>query len=170
MPFAPSRFDTVQFSALSSVPGSTGWMTCLDLDRIAGAAVGQWRVDQPKAHSISDGSALVAQAAVREKEIATLLCAWRLQVRTHSKPVDFERVSCVFDVVMALLQSFGPARLNMEGLSAAEVSGELLVASLRASYRWREEVIGWHQASVVARRALELDGYPDIELCMAGLE
>lgn len=170
MPFAPSRFDTVQFSALSSVPVSPRWMTCVDLDRIAGAAVGQWRVDQAKAQSFSDGPALVAQAAVREKEISTLLWAWRLQVRARAKPVDFERVSCIFDVVMALLQGFGPARLNMEGLSAAEVSGELLVASLRASYRWREEVVGWQQASVVARHALELDGYPNVDLCMAGLE
>jgi hypothetical protein len=56
----------------------------------------------------------------------------------------------------------------MTGFEPAKTNGEQLVAALRASYRWRNEVPGWEDALATARLALTMARI-DVESCLEGL-
>jgi hypothetical protein len=170
MLLAQKQSDTVGIPVLKGSANHAALIEWCDLDRFAAAGPSGWFASPATTQSSSSGDAWSVQEALKTKAAFTLTTGWKRLVLDRSAPVDFPRVSAIFDSVICLIQVSGPSHVNMDGLNAAEVNGELLVSALRASFRWRHEVVGWSEAVAVARDALALAKHGEIDLCMSGLE
>lgn len=170
MLLAQRRSDTVGIPVLKGRANQAALIAWCDLDRFAAASPSGWFASPATAQSSSSGAAWAVQEALKTKAAFTLTAGWKRLVLDRSAPVDFTHVSAIFDSVICLIQVSGPRHVNMAGLNAAEVNGELLVSALRASFRWRHEVTGWSEAVAVAREALAAAKHGEIDLCLSGLE
>lgn len=170
MLLAQQQSDTVGIPVFHGGSNGFGLVEWCDLDRFAAVVPVGWFVSPPTTPSFSSGAAWAVQEALKTKTVFALTASWKRLVLDRKAPVDFPHVSTIFDSVLRLIQTSGPGQMNMANLDAAEVNGELLVSALRASFRWRAEVIGWGDAVSVARKALEMANHKDIDLCLAGLE
>lgn len=81
--------------------------------------------------------------------------AWRKHVCDTDASPDVDSLTETAEAVMTLVAEHGPARLNLQGFTAAAVQGEHLATLLRASFSWRDQVPGWHGALRVAEIALK---------------
>lgn len=73
-------------------------------------------------------------------------------------PADVDSLTSTVKAVLDLVAKEGVSALNLSGLMAHGVHCEHLASVLRATFAWKEEVPGWHEALGVARAACALAG------------
>lgn len=170
MHLAQPPSDAIGVQTIQSRFGGASLVEWRDLDRIAAQSLPGWIISTATTQSLSDAAGWKVQEAIKAKAFVALASAWKRHVLNPSAPVDFGHVAETFDSILALIEHSGPRSLDMTGLDPASVNGELLVSALRASFRWRDQVIGWSDAVTIARMALEITKEANVELCLAGLE
>lgn len=170
MLLARQQSDTVGIAVIRGKASNAELVEWCDLDRFAMGGPSGWFASSSTIQSFSSGSAWTVQEVLKTKTAVVLTTGWKRYVFDPRAPVDFPRISAIFDSVLRLIQTSGPSNLNMENMHPGEVNGELLVSALRASFRWREEIPGWKAAVQVAREALKIANHENIDLCLAGLE
>jgi hypothetical protein len=95
--------------------------------------------------------------------------AWQRHVLNPAAPADVDAISETVAAVFDALAAYGPTGVSLLNLAAADVQGEHLAATLRASYRLRDKVPGWKDALIVADEALRRNGM-DPDDALVGLK
>jgi hypothetical protein len=83
---------------------------------------------------------------------------WLKAVGNPQEPVDVDSISKTVEATFQALEKSGPTGIDLQGLVPDGVQGEHLVAVLRVTFRWRQQVPGWQQALAVAEAALTKQG------------
>lgn len=160
--------NAINAQTIVSQTGAMAYIVAYDADRIADVEVRGWTFVMPKSSSSCDAASKSLQEAQQEKLVTGLKGRWRKNIQTLNLATDFDTVFETFEGVFKLIEAAGPRALDMTGFEPAKTNGEQLVAALRASYRWRNEVPGWEDALATARLALTMARI-DVESCLEGL-
>lgn len=157
------------FNPFSAFANQGEYSLLADFDRIVDAAVGKWRVTLPHTASSADAANSRLVAAIETKNNFHVLNAWTKHVFRPSAPSDVAAIGETVDWVMEVIESVGPNHLNLTTTKSASVHPEHLVAVLRSSFMWREDVPGWKHALSEASIALIASGF-EAEDVLVGLE
>ena len=152
---APNKSNFMTALTALSVAGFGNYYVAYDADRLAENNIRGWAIPNPKPLSASDAASGELFEAQKEKLIATLKFRWRANIENQTVAEDFESVFETFHGVFHLIDVAGPMALDMSGFLPETTNGPQLVAALRASYSWRDEIAGWKDALQTARLALE---------------
>jgi hypothetical protein len=160
--------SAINAQTIVSHTGAMAYFVAYDADRLADVNVRGWNFVSPKSSSSCDAASKRLQEAQQEKLVTTLKGRWRKNIQALNLATDFDSVFETFESVFRLVEAAGPRALDMTGFEPTNTNGEQLVAALRASYRWRDEVPGWDGALATARQALIMAKI-DVDSCLEGL-
>jgi len=145
----PSRLDpAVNFQLAIEMPGTAN--TPLGAAGLSPAPIIQ-------------GSFASARAYARELvfEFQTLerkSNAWRTQLLDPTSNTDVDSISETVDSVLEAATNFGPSHVDLASLDLSYANAEHLVAVLRATFVWREQIPGWKAALAAAPDTLRRFG------------
>lgn len=90
---------------------------------------------------------------------------WRTRLLTRSGPDDVDAISETVESVIDALTWFGPRSVSLDVFDVCYANASHLVAVLRTTFNWRNEVPGWREALHAAPGVLAEQGLnPDDEL------
>lgn len=140
-----------------------------DLDHLLQGSVGRWQATPTSAGSASGGDEVFASIAAEAMKKARLLSSWLDLVLQPHAPADVDAIGLTVARVMDVIGTLGPEHLDLTKLAVLPVQPEHLVAVLRSSFMWRQQVPGWHEALASASNALERAGFRPEEV-LVGLD
>lgn len=123
---------------------------------------------------IAQGSFAGSEARVRERVLELLVSEqraglWRQHLLDKSSSTDVDCISETVDSVLEAVDVFGPSRVDLGALDLRYANAEHLVAVLRSTFVWRNELPGWKEALAVAPELLQ-ESRLDPELVLKGLD
>jgi hypothetical protein len=106
----------------------------------------------------AEADGIIRAAEAQTAAIAHFSNQWKEYVFDTAASGDVDAISKTIERVFETVVQFGPQSIDLRNLSADQVNGEHLAASLRATFVWRENVPGWQDARAVAAAALQRVG------------
>lgn len=94
--------------------------------------------------------------------------SWKRYISNLSAPTDVDALSETIDAIYDAIDRHGPGAVNLATLQPAVVNGEHLAAVLRATYAFKNQIIGWERAREMAILALQKANI-EIDDALAGL-
>lgn len=140
-----------------------------NFDQILDAPVGKWRVNVSCMSSTANSTSFMLATAIAARTNLHVLNTWTKHIYRPSALADVDTIGETVDWVMKIVESVGPSHLNLSKVKSTEVQPEHLVAVLRSTFMWRDEVPGWKHALSEASSALAVAGIEPEEVLM-GLE
>ena len=163
----------------SSVVGSVSafaqqtYLGSINFDQLYDAAVGSWKVTSAANASSVDAEDSKLVSAVATKESLRARTTWleysKAFVFTPTAPSDVDEIGQTVNHVMVVIESLGPKALDFVNVEAKSLQPEHMVAVLRSTFLWKDQVPGWSHALGELAAALRAAGHDPQEV-LVGLE
>src|SRR5437762_7710366 len=124
-----------------------GYSLAINFDQLYEAAVGQWKVGIAANASSATAVDSKLASAVETKENFLIWNAWSEHasefVYEPSSRDDVDAIGKTVERVMSLVEALGPNALNLSAVKSTAIHPEHMVAVLRSTFLWKEEIPGW---------------------------
>ena len=145
----------------------------LNFDQLYDSAVGTWKVPSVRQTSSVDTIDSKLAYAVATKERLRAGVVWD----EYSKGVLFkpmaacevEEIGRTVNHVMAVIECLGPKAINLTAVEAKTLQPDHMLAVLRSTFLYRDDVLGWTYALGELKVALQAAGHEPQEV-VVGLE
>jgi len=118
----------------------------------------------PDITAISSGNAVSALASTRVRVCnellyrSKLLKEWQERVSDRNLPVIDSEIIRTFEIAISIVSSGGAPSFQASGLILESVNADHLIATLRATYLFKNEIADWSDMLVLAKAALMAAG------------
>ena len=149
------------------------YLRSFNFDQLYDAAVRSWKVTSAANASSVDAQDSRLASAVAMKESLRARTTWleysRAFVFRVAASCDIDEIGQTVNHVMAVIDSLGPKAMDLTTVESKALQPEHMVAVLRSTFLWKDQVPGWSRALGELSAALRAAGHDPQEV-LVGLE
>ena len=164
-----SRREFIPINALTSTWGHETFIETANLDRLVDIGLRGFAFPFLGSASANDAQSQTLAAALLCKRSMQLINNWKRHVFSPTAPADSDAIGETVEHVVTALEALGAESVDLRDVTANRVHPEHLVATLRSTYMWRDEILGWQAAVGQASIALQKAGF-NAAAVLIGLE